>query len=191
VIKENGLLVVLSSPSGGGKTTVIKKVIHLNPDYLYSISMTTRSMRTGEENGRDYWFVSEEEFAESIKAGNFVEYEKVHGCYYGTPITKISEWVDQQKIVFLDLDVYGALRLKEKFENRALLIFLKPPDEKSLVNRLVNRSTETQQQIEKRLTRMPEEIKMAEEFDSIVINEDLDDTIKQVKLIVEKKRSTL
>ena len=191
MIKENGLLVVLSSPSGGGKTTVIKKVIHLNPDYLYSISMTTRSMRTGEENGRDYWFVSEEEFAESIKAGNFVEYEKVHGCYYGTPITKISEWVDQQKIVFLDLDVYGALRLKEKFENRALLIFLKPPDEKSLVNRLVNRSTETQQQIEKRLTRMPEEIKMAEEFDSIVINEDLDDTIKQVKLIVEKKRSTL
>ena len=162
MIKENGLLVVLSSPSGGGKTTVIKKVIHLNPDYLYSISMTTRSMRTGEENGRDYWFVSEEEFAESIKAGNFVEYEKVHGCYYGTPITKISEWVDQQKIVFLDLDVYGALRLKEKFENRALLIFLKPPDEKSLVNRLVNRSTETQQQIEKRLTRMPEEIKMAE-----------------------------
>lgn len=189
--KEKGLLVVLSSPSGGGKTTVIKKVIDSDSDYIYSISMTTRQMRSGEENGRDYWFVSDDEFESSIKNGNLVEYENVHGCFYGTPVDKISEWLAQEKIVFLDLDVYGAMRVKERFDTRALLIFLKPPDEKALIERLVNRSTETKQQIEKRLSRMPEEMKMAEKFDFIIVNNDLQETIDQVKKVVEYKRSTL
>ena len=186
-----GLLVVLSSPSGGGKTTVIKRVIDSHPDYNYSISMTTRSKRKGEVNGRDYWFVSEDEFNRAVSAGDLVEYENVHGRYYGTPLSKINEWLNQKKIVLLDLDVYGALRVKQKFNNKALLIFLKPPDEQSLVERLLNRSTETQQQIEKRLDRMPEEMKMAEKFDAIVINDNLDETVKQVKMLVEQKRSKL
>ena len=128
VNKENGLLVVLSSPSGGGKTTVIKKILQDNhPDYCYSISMTTRPKRAGEEDGRDYWFVSPDEFQQKIKDDEFIEYEQVHDWYYGTPKSSITAWVNAGRIVLLDVDVFGALRLKKYFSEKALLIFLKPP----------------------------------------------------------------
>ena len=189
--KENGLLVVVSSPSGGGKTTIIKQVIKLHPEYCYSISMTTRKMRPGEVNGRDYIFVSEKEFLNAVEHENLIEYEKVHGCYYGTPLNKLIELLDQNKVVFLDLDVYGALRLKKKFADRAVLIFLKPPDEKALVERLVKRSTETDEQIKKRLQRMPEEIKLAERFDHIIVNNELEETVLKVNKLVEQEKSKL
>jgi len=181
-------LVVLSSPSGGGKTTVIKKIVENSADYIYSISMTTRKMRSGESDGRDYWFVSEKEFFKHVETGDLVEYENVHGCYYGTPKTKLNEWLEQNKVVFLDIDVYGALQLKKQFGDNAFLIFLAPPDEQALIDRLVSRSTETRQQIEKRLSRMPEEMKMADQFDALVINDKLDDTVRQVTNLVKKKR---
>ena len=189
--KQNGLLIVISSPSGGGKTTIINRVIGSNPEYIYSVSMTTRKLRQGEVDGRDYMFVSEKDFMDSVKNGNLIEYENVHGCYYGTPLKKVSEWIEEGKTVFLDLDVYGALKVKRMFGKKALLVFLMPPDNKVLLERLINRSTENKQQIEKRLSRLPEEMKLAEKFDKIIINEHLDDAVDQVKMLVEQTKLAL
>lgn len=190
--KANGLLVVLSSPSGGGKTTVIKKIIADGPpDYRYSISMTTRPMRKGEVDGKDYWFVTSEEFQNQIERGELIEYERVHDWYYGSPKAPIVDWIRQGKVVFLDLDVYGALELRQQFGDRVLLIFLKPPSESELVDRLVHRSTETEQQIARRLERLPEEMKKAQEFDFALVNDHLDETVSTLIKLVENKRSSL
>ena len=187
--KDNGLLVVLSSPSGGGKTTVIHKIIERsNGEYFYSISMTTRPKREGEVNGKDYWFVSEDEFLELIARDGFIEYESVHDWYYGTPKGAIENWLCQGKIVFLDLDVIGALNLKKQYSGKTLLIFLKPPSEKVLLDRLKKRSTETSQQIAKRLERVTEEMNRAPEFDVVLVNENLEKTIQSVIEIIKEKR---
>jgi guanylate kinase len=190
--KVNGLLVVLSSPSGGGKTTVIRQIIANGPaDYLYSISMTTRPKRTGEIDGKDYWFVTPEEFEKYIKRGELIEYEQVHDWFYGSPKAPIENWIRQGKVVLLDLDVYGALDLKQQFGNKALLIFLAPPSENELYERLVHRSTETKQQINRRLERLPEEMEKAQEFDFVLINEHLDETVDTIQKIIENKKSSL
>lgn len=179
----------MSSPSGGGKTTVIKKMVEeKNNDYAYSISMTTRPIREGEIDGRDYLFVGHAEFEDMIEAGRFIEYERVHDWYYGTPKASILQWLGQGKTVLLDLDVMGALRLKKKFGKKALLIFLKPPSEEILRRRLEERSTETPRQIARRLERVAAEMAKADEFDVIIVNEDLEKTIRQVKKEIQQKR---
>lgn len=189
--KDKGLLVVLSSPSGGGKTTVINKLKSEECDFQYSISMTTRPPRNGEQNGRDYWFVNEKEFQRKIKNDALIEFEKVHDWYYGTPRQPIIEWLEQGQVVLLDLDVFGALQLKNQFDSETLLIFIKPPNEQVLLKRLKNRSTESSAQISKRLERVPKEMDKAEEFDEIVINDDLNKTINKVKQLIKEKQTML
>jgi len=166
VTKDKGLLVVLSSPSGGGKTTIIHHILQQgHSDYTYSISMTTRPKRQGEKNGVDYLFVNEEEFNRHIKKGSLLEYERVHDWFYGTPKRPIEEWIREGWVVFLDLDVYGALQVKNLYKSQCLLVFLKPPSLEELRTRLKNRSTETREQIERRLKRVPREMELAEKFD--------------------------
>lgn len=186
----NGLLVVLSSPSGGGKTTVIKYITHENSDYIYSVSMTTRPPRDGEVNGRDYWFVSHDEFQRKIKNDELIEYEQVHDWFYGTPKAPIQEWLANGKTVLLDLDVLGALCLKKQLGDEVLLIFLRPPREEVLIERLKNRSTESIEQINRRLERVHLEMSKANEFDIVIVNDDLQDTIKNVKKIIHENRNT-
>ncbi|NOY58881.1 MAG: guanylate kinase [Calditrichaeota bacterium] len=186
---KRGLLVAISSPSGGGKSTIIKRILAENKDkpYVYSISMTTRPKREGEIDGRDYWFVDEETFKEKIKSGDLIEYENVHGCFYGTPKTPIQNWIDRGKIVFLDIDVYGALSLRKSFPTHSLLIFLKPPDLEVLKKRLLGRATEDKSEIQKRLQRVPMEMAEMNKFDEIVVNDDLDGAVRQIEEIVNKK----
>ncbi len=184
----DGLLVVLSSPSGGGKTTVIKRLLAEAPEkFSYSVSMTTRPQRNGEVNGRDYWFVSEEEFQRRISEGDLIEYQKVHDWYYGTPKSEIERFLLDGKVVLFDLDVYGALRLKELFRDRALLIFLQPPNVEALITRLKERSTESEAQIVRRLQRLPEELAMAPKFDAVVVNDRFENTVEKVKELIESK----
>lgn len=153
--------------------------------------MTTRPKRHGEEQGKDYWFVDEQEFEQQHQAGNLIESEKVHDWWYGTPKAPIQHWMDDGYVVALDLDVYGALNIKQQFGDRALTIFLKPPNQEQLMSRLKHRSTETPQQIERRLQRVPEELQQAEKFDAVVVNDRLNDTVENVKQIIENKRLML
>jgi guanylate kinase len=183
-----GLLVVLSAPSGGGKSTVIRRILAKGtPGFRYSVSMTTRPKRPGETEGKDYFYVSDDEFQTARVQDQLVEYEQVHGFWYGTPKKKLQEWVEQGLVIFLDLDVHGALAIKKHFPAESLIIFLKPPDVATLVQRLSQRRTETEQQIETRLQRIPEEMELADKFDHIVLNDNLDQAISSVERLVYEK----
>jgi guanylate kinase len=189
-VHGKGLLVVLSAPSGGGKSTVIHRILAKgNPVFRYSVSMTTRPQRPGEIDGRDYFFVGDNEFQAARAQDDLVEYEQVHGFWYGTPKKKLQEWVAQGLVIFLDLDVYGALAIKKYFPVESLIIFLKPPDMETLVKRLTLRRTENEKQIEKRLQRIPEETALADKFDHVVINDNLEQTISSVETLVYEKLS--
>ncbi len=182
---RKGLLVVISAPSGGGKTTVIRKVLASgNGNFRYSISATTRPLRAGEVDGQDYHFLSLEEFEDKKEQGEYVEWAEVHGNYYATPRKPIEKWLNEGKTVFLDLDVNGGLEVKEYFNDSALLIFIKPPSIESLVQRLRGRKTETQHEIDKRLKRVPEEMHKSQRYDYQILNEDLDNTKTEILEII-------
>ncbi len=183
---RKGLLVVISAPSGGGKTTVIRKVLASgNGNFRYSISATTRRLRTGEVDGRDYHFFSLEEFQRNKEQGEFVEWAEVHGNYYATPKRPIEDWLREGKTVFLDLDVNGGLEVKKYFKDAALLIFIKPSSVESLVQRLKGRKSETQSEIEKRLKRVPEEMHKSQKYDYQILNENLDNTVAETLEIIK------
>jgi len=182
---RKGLLVVISAPSGGGKTTVIRKVLASgNGNFRYSISATTRPLRAGEVDGQDYHFLSLEKFEDKKEQGEYVEWAEVHGNYYATPRKPIEKWLNEGKTVFLDLDVNGGLEVKEYFNDSALLIFIKPPSIESLVQRLRSRKTETQHEIDKRLKRVPEEMHKSQRYDYQILNEDLDNTKTEILEII-------
>jgi len=180
-----GLLVVLSSPSGGGKTTVIKRLLAEESNYLYSVSMTTRPPRENETDGRDYFFIDEKTFADKIDRNELIEYEKVHGYLYGTPKAPLERAIAEGQVVLLDMDVHGALTLQKHYPNHSLLVFLEPPDMNRLIERLKGRGSEGSEQIARRLQRVPEEMVLAENFDRVIVNEDLAATLRRVRSIIK------
>ncbi|HPG38044.1 MAG TPA: guanylate kinase [bacterium] len=190
VRRKSGLLVIISSPSGGGKTTIIKELLNDRElQAVYSVSITTRAPRQGEINGQDYRFVSRTEFEAMLAQNELLEHELVHGQYYGTPAKPINDWLEQGRIVLLDVDVYGAFTFKKLFAENTVLIFLQPPDLLSLEQRLRSRSTENPAQIEKRMQRVAEEIKLGEKFEYNIINDTINDTVIKVKTIIRKQIS--
>lgn len=181
-----GLLVILSSPSGGGKTSVIHRIIEkYNDNFVYSISATTRRPRSGETDGRDYFFLSQEEFNEKINNDLLLEWELVHGYYYGTPKSYVEHAIDAGKFVLLDIDVNGALKIVQKFPENALTIFVAPPSIDELIQRLRNRKTDSEQEISKRLERIPLEMEQSKQFNYIVINEKFEDTVEKIVAIIK------
>lgn len=177
---------VLSAPSGGGKTTIARMLVKRHDNMSISISATTRKKRPNEEDGRDYFFLSEEEFQTNIDNDNFVEFEEVHGDYYGTLKNRVADLVDQGKTVIFDIDVKGAISIKNKYPE-AILFFIKPPSMEELKERLRKRKSESEEAINKRLGRIQFEYEQAEHFDHIIINDNLHHTIEQIeKLIVSK-----
>lgn len=187
---KKGLLVVISAPSGSGKTTILRKVFESgNGNFRYSISATTRPQRPEEKNGRDYHFLSVDEFRKKRSKSEFIEWAEVHGNYYATLKNPIKKWLDDGKLVFLDLDVHGGLEVKKQFGDSSILIFVKPPSFQSLIQRLKDRKTETQAEIEKRLERYPEEMKKSEYYDYHIVNEDLEQTIKNILQVIDKHYS--
>lgn len=178
---------IMSSPSGGGKTTIIQNILRRFPDkFTYSISATTRKMRPGEIDGTDYFFLSEEEFLKYAKESKFLEWEEVHGYYYGTPLSYIEKLVSTGKHVFLDIDVNGALQVKKKYPGQSVTIFIAPPSIEELVKRLKNRNTDSDQEINRRLQRIPMEMEKSEQFDFKITNVEIDTSVREVLAIIRQ-----
>jgi guanylate kinase len=178
-LSDRGRLLVFAAPAGGGKSTVIRRLREAHPDWGFSVSATTRSPRPGEQEGREYYYLSRAEFECRLAAGEFLEHEEVHGDLYGTLIAPTRDRLEKGETLIFDLDVYGALNVKKTFPE-AFTIFLLPPSREILRRRLEGRGTESPEVVERRLSRADLEIKLAPQFDVQIVNDDLDETVAKV-----------
>ncbi|MEE4255718.1 MAG: guanylate kinase [Bacteroidales bacterium] len=175
-----GKLVIFSAPSGAGKTTLVHAMLKEFSSLEFSVSACSRPKRSSETDGKDYYFLGIEGFKKRIAEGAFLEWEEVYkDHYYGTLRSEVDRiWARGHHVIF-DVDVYGGLNIKKQFGERALAIFVKPPDIKTLEKRLRNRSTDDEESIKKRIEKALHEMDMAEEFDRIIINENLEEAIAE------------
>jgi len=186
---DKGVLIVLSGPSGVGKGTVRAKVFEESHYSLeYSVSMTTRKPRETEEDGKDYFFVTHDEFAERIKEGRFLEYAEFVGNFYGTPLDYVQQRLDAGKDVMLEIEVAGALQVKDVMPD-ACFIFVAPPSMEELRNRIINRGTEDPARVEARMKKAEVEIELAHEYDYIVINDEVDEAKNRIMAIIDAQHS--
>ena len=184
---ERGLLIVLSGPSGVGKGTVRKAIFESGDnDFEYSISMTTRGKREGEVDGVDYFFSSREEFEALIDQGRMLEHAEYVGNYYGTPLSYVEETLARGKDVFLEIEVQGAMKVKEKVPD-GVFIFLTPPDLAELKSRIVGRGTDELAVIEKRMEVAKEEIEMMSNYDYAVVNDQVELAVERIKDIIKSE----
>ena len=172
-VSGQGRLIVFSAPSGTGKSTVAKLVMERLGSLEFSVSATTRPMRPGERDGVDYHFLSRETFEQKIAENGFIEHEFFFGNFYGTLLDKTTEAIEAGRNLLFDLDVKGALNLKRIFGERALLVFLKPPSMEELARRLQERKSESAETLKTRLERAEMELSHADQFDFVVVNDDL------------------
>ena len=177
-------LIIITGPSGVGKGTVVKELLDRNKDIWLSISATTRNPRIGEKDGENYYFISDERFKDMIDKKDFLEWAQFAGNYYGTPLSTVNEKIEKGFIVLLEIEVEGAKQIKEKFPE-ALSIFLLPPSKAELEKRIRNRGTEREEAIDRRLSRANYEIASSDEFDFVLTNHDVDETVKGVFKIIE------
>ena len=166
--------ITISAPSGSGKTTLCKALQQVEPEIEWSISYTTREKRSIEENGVDYFFISKEEFENLIIQGHFVEWQNVHGFYYGTSVSNLENAIKNDKIMLIEMDVKGSMSIKKLFPDQTFSIFIMPPSILQLRERLRSRGTDSERRINIRLKRFQEEMEFREKFDYVMINEDLD-----------------
>lgn len=183
-MKRKGMLVIISGPSGSGKGTIVKKLNR--DDYALSISMTTRSPRPNELDGKDYFFTTKEHFIKLRQEGQLLEHAEFVGNMYGTPKKYVEDQIAIGKAVILEIDVVGALQIKEKFED-SILIFLMPPSFKELANRLVGRQTEDMLTIEKRIKRAKNEVLHINKYDYFLINDDVDIAVNSINAIIDSE----
>ncbi len=189
---KKGILIVVSGFSGSGKGTIMKELLSRYPDtYALSISATTRSPREGEVDGREYFFVSKDEFEKMIAKGELIEYAKYVENYYGTPRDYVEKKLDEGRDVILEIEIQGALNVKKMFPD-TLLLFVTPPSADELKKRLVGRGTETMDVIRSRMERACEEADGMENYDYLIINDDLDRCVKEMHSIIqgEHRRSS-
>ena len=191
-MNEKGILIVVSGFSGSGKGTLMKELLTRYPDtYALSISATTRSPREGEVDGREYFFVSKDEFEKMIAKGELIEYAKYVENYYGTPRDYVEKKLDEGKDVILEIEIQGALNVKKMFPD-TLLLFVTPPSAEELKKRLVGRGTETMDVIESRMDRACEEAQGMENYDYLIVNDSLDRCVEEMHSIIrgEHRRSS-
>ena len=185
--KMKGFLIVISAPSGTGKTTLYSMLMKSVCGIQYSISYTTRKPRKGEINGKDYFFVSKEEFRKMIERGEFLEWAEVHGHLYGTSRSQIEKAIREGKDVLLDIDTQGAINIKNQIKD-AVLIFILPPSWEELERRLKLRGTENQEEIKKRLKTAREEVKKINFYDYVIVNDEIQKAFEQLKSIIIAER---
>ena len=189
-MKHKGLLIVISGFSGAGKGTLMKKLIENYDQYALSISMTTRMPREGEIDGREYFFSTREQFEDKIKQGGLIEYAQYCGNYYGTPKDYVEKQLEEGKDVILEIEIQGAMKVKEKFPDTVLL-FVMPPSVEVLQQRLVGRGTEKEEIILERLQRAEEEAEGIEEYDYIIVNDDLEACVKELHELLDKTHESM
>lgn len=183
------LLIVISAPSGCGKTTIVREILKKYPEFYFSISATTRKKRENEIDGKDYYFITHQEFEKMIKQDELVEWQKIYDDYYGTPVSEINKATENGKTILFDVDVLGALNIKKKFPEKAITIFIDVPNIEVLIERLKNRKTESVDTLKKRLERVDMEMKQKNLFDYIVINDDLSKAVSEVEKIINKHKN--
>jgi len=179
-LSKRGRLLIFSSPSGGGKTTVINALRERHPEWGYSVSATTRAMRPGEVDGVNYHFITREEFQKKIAASEFLEWEEVHGHLYGTLKDVTLRRLEAGETLCFDLDVKGALHLKDLMPE-AVLIFLEPPSREVLIERLRSRLTDSPEEMQRRLERVEMELALAPRFDIRVVNDSLERVVTELE----------
>lgn len=183
-----GVLYVVSSPSGGGKGTIIKRVLDVMPDLSYSVSYTTRAPRNGEVDGREYFFVDRKRFEEMVAAGDFLEWANVHGHLYGTSKRQVIEETEAGSDIVLEVDVQGAASVK-RLGVDSVSIFILPPSLEVLRDRLTARGTDSQEELAVRLRNAPDELKQYSTFDYIIFNDQADRAAAQLAAIVSAERA--
>lgn len=184
---KRGLLIVLSGPSGVGKGTVRAAIFKHNTfNYVYSVSATTRQMREGEVEGKDYYFVTRQQFEQLIQEEALLEYAEYVGNYYGTPIHKIEENLSQGKDVFLEIEVQGAMKVRERMPE-GIFIFLAPPNLKELEMRITGRGTDAPDVIEERMQMAREEIELMKHYDYVVVNDTVEHAVNKINAIIQSE----
>jgi len=186
--KIRGAILIVSGPSGCGKSTLLREVYKNIPNYFSSISTTTREKRETEEDGIDYFFVSKEEFEKDIEAGNFLEWAKVHGNYYGTKLKPIVEALNEGRLVIFDIDVQGHKILKEKFDSLITSVFITTPTLQILEQRLVSRDTDSQEIVERRLQNAKIELESFADYDYLIVNDSFHKATKEILAIADITR---
>jgi len=190
-LRKDGIVVVLSSPSGAGKTTLVKKIAQEN-NFKISISYTTRKSRTNEVNGKDYFFISEEEFKSLIKNKEFLEYAKVFENYYGSSKSQVFENLNKGENVIFDIDWQGTEQIKkQKLNYKLITFFILPPSKSELFNRLKNRDMKDKNIVEERMKQFNEDIKQWENYDFVVINDDLEKCYNEIIRFINEKIKNL
>jgi guanylate kinase len=180
--------IIISAPSGSGKTTICKYLQKLDSSIVFSVSCTTRKKRENEVEGKDYFFITNSKFEKKIKDDKFVEWEQIHGdFYYGTLKSTLDEAIKKDKTILLELDVKGAMFLRKHYPNKSLSIFVEPPSTEDLKVRLQKRGTDNNERIIKRLERLDSELAYKSNFDYQVINDDLDQAVSEIMSIIKNK----
>lgn len=185
-MNRKGILIVLSGFSGAGKGTLVKALLGKYDNYALSISATTRNPRPGEEDGREYFFKTVEEFKEMIAENALIEYAQYVQNFYGTPKAYVQEKLNEGKDVILEIEIQGALKVKEQFPD-TLLLFVTPPNAQTLEDRLTGRGTETSDVIRDRLSRASEEAQGMEKYDYLVVNDKLEDCVEEMHRIIQSE----
>ena len=186
-MQHKGILMVMSGFSGAGKGTIVKRLLEKYPDeYKLSISATTRQPRVGETHGKEYFFLTKEEFISRMKEDGFIEWAEYVGNYYGTPKAYIEEELAKGSNIILEIEMQGALEVRKKFKD-ALLLFITPPDYKTLKERLVNRGTEDMETINNRLRRAVKETGYIEQYNNVIVNNDVEEAADEIHNIVQNE----
>jgi len=190
-LKRRGMCFVLSSPSGAGKTTISRKMLDIDSHLTMSISYTTREPRPGEVHGVDYFFISKDAFREMINADKFVEHAEVFGNFYGTPRQFVEENLSAEKDVIFDIDWQGTRQLSDALPNDVVSVFILPPSMAELENRLKNRAQDSEETVAKRMKKASREISHWNEYDYVLINNDLNETMENVNRVLLAERLRL
>ena len=188
-MSEKGVLVILSSPSGAGKTSIARALVEENKNFLFSVSATTRKSRPGEVNGREYHFLTVDEFREKINDGQFLEHAKVFGNLYGTPLEPVMESINDGKDLIFDVDWQGGKQIRSSSLSKFVIsIFILPPSIKALQERLMKRAQDSSETVKDRMTKSIGEIMHWKEYDYVIVNNDFEQTLNEVKSIITSEK---